>query len=385
LGIASNIRGESKIGLRVETVTANGGNASTINTQLSVFDSGTKIIAGLLQNSNNDKEIFSINGDGETRIGSNVTWTKPTLYITPSFTSNAYIQGMIGIGTDNPQATLDVDGGVRISGLNNNLGVIKLVQADEDGDLSTVSAASLGGLGLWETNGTDVFRSAGNVGIGTIVPHAQLQVGDGLTSVSMGSFLTGIPAYTSNYIGFNASRDAYTTNNNNWKLVGGNNCLNGGAVIAGSLNGDLRFISIPPTSTLPIIMDDAGILNNEKLIIKSDGNVGIGNPQSYPSGYNLYVTEGILTEKLKIALTSDWMDKVFKDDYKLRSLGDLESFIIKNKHLPEIPTTAEVQNEGIDVGEIQIKLLQKVEELTLYILNLNKKIEILENAIEKGK
>lgn len=120
------------------------------------------------------------------------------------------------------------------------------------------------------------------------------------------------------------------------------------------------------------------------MIIRSDGKVGIGEPLSYPGVYNLYVTGGILTERLKIALgtSTEWMDKVFDNDYKLRSLIELEEYISLNKHLPEIPTTKEVQKDGIDVGTIEAKLLQKIEELSLYMIAVNKENEKLKQRIE---
>lgn len=109
-----------------------------------------------------------------------------------------------------------------------------------------------------------------------------------------------------------------------------------------------------------------------------DGKVGIGNPPpaSYPGLYNLYVTGGILTEKVKIAANGSgaWSDFVFDKDYKLRPIKDLDLFIKENKHLPDVPTTEEVRKNGYELGETQAKLLQKIEENTLYIIALEKKL-----------
>jgi hypothetical protein len=63
-----------------------------------------------------------------------------------------------------------------------------------------------------------------------------------------------------------------------------------------------------------------------------------------------------------------WSDYVFNDDYKLRSLSSLESFIKQNKHLPEVPSAKEVEEKGISVGDNQALLLKKIEELTLYVI-----------------
>jgi hypothetical protein len=111
----------------------------------------------------------------------------------------------------------------------------------------------------------------------------------------------------------------------------------------------------------------------------------IGNPASLPGSYKLYVTGGILTERLRIADASSsyWADFVFEKDYNLMSLSDLNSFIHKNKHLPGIPTSEEVSKEGIDIADMQSKLLLKIEELTLYIIEQNKRITLLEKNKEK--
>ena len=79
----------------------------------------------------------------------------------------------------------------------------------------------------------------------------------------------------------------------------------------------------------------------------------------------------------------DGSDFVFEKDYKLRSIGDLETFIKENKHLPDIPSANDVKENGIDLGEMDAKLLQKIEELTLYIIEQQKQLEELRTQIEK--
>ncbi|MBC7774611.1 MAG: hypothetical protein H7246_04170 [Phycisphaerae bacterium] len=115
--------------------------------------------------------------------------------------------------------------------------------------------------------------------------------------------------------------------------------------------------------------------------IANNGKVGIGisDPANMPGNYKLYVADGILTEKVKVALknTGDWADYVFADNYKLRSLTEVESFIRENKHLPGVPSAEEVQKTGIDVATMDAKLLEKIEELTLYMIELKKDNEQL--------
>jgi hypothetical protein len=74
---------------------------------------------------------------------------------------------------------------------------------------------------------------------------------------------------------------------------------------------------------------------------------------------------------------TDWADKVFEKHYQLSSLNDVENYIQKNKHLPLIPTECEAIENGVDLGEMNKLLLQKVEELTLYTIQLHKDIELL--------
>ncbi|WPO92144.1 hypothetical protein [Chryseobacterium sp. YR459] len=100
------------------------------------------------------------------------------------------------------------------------------------------------------------------------------------------------------------------------------------------------------------------------------------------NNYKLFVRQGIKTEKVKVEVAAEngWADYVFEDNYKLMDLKTLENYIKENKHLPEVPTTAEAIKEGIELKEMNILLLKKIEELTLHVIDLNKKIETLQNS-----
>ena len=115
----------------------------------------------------------------------------------------------------------------------------------------------------------------------------------------------------------------------------------------------------------------------------SEGRVFIGQPStSTSSEYKLFVESGILTEKVKVLLTPTWPDYVFEKDYALPSLEQVEADILKNGHLSDIPSAEEVEENGIDVGEMNAKLLKKIEELTLYVIEMNKEIQILKSKNE---
>jgi len=113
------------------------------------------------------------------------------------------------------------------------------------------------------------------------------------------------------------------------------------------------------------------------MTIKETGNVGIGttNPQE-----KLSVNGVLLAKEVKIRTSSTyWPDYVFNKNYKITDLIELEKFIKQNKHLPNIPTAKQVEKDGIAVGEMNKLLLQKIEELTLYIIEQEKRIKALEN------
>ncbi|WP_396152125.1 beta strand repeat-containing protein [Flavobacterium sp.] len=98
------------------------------------------------------------------------------------------------------------------------------------------------------------------------------------------------------------------------------------------------------------------------------------------NNYRLFVAQGIRTEKVRVDIASvkGWADYVFAKDYSLMPLNDLEKFIKINGHLPNIPKAEEVVKEGIDLGAMDAKLLEKIEELTIHTIELNKKNEALE-------
>lgn len=131
-------------------------------------------------------------------------------------------------------------------------------------------------------------------------------------------------------------------------------------------------------------------LNIGNWIFGKNGQIAIGSfnnlPQSFitNSDYQLIVKRGIRTEKVRVDIASvkNWADYVFEDDYKLMSLKELDQYIKTNGHLPNIPTSEEVVKQGVDLAEMNAKLLEKVEELTLYTIELNKKNESQQKNID---
>ncbi len=115
---------------------------------------------------------------------------------------------------------------------------------------------------------------------------------------------------------------------------------------------------------------------DENFVVYGDGRTAIGG-NYIPFGYKLAVEGTMIAEEVVIRLRPNWPDYVFKKDYKLMPLLKVEEFIKNNSHLPNIPSDNEIQANGLQTGEMISKQMEKIEELTLYLIELKKEIEIL--------
>ncbi len=122
------------------------------------------------------------------------------------------------------------------------------------------------------------------------------------------------------------------------------------------------------------------------LTINAEGGavgIGTGVGVEYSNAdYRLYVLKGIRTEKVRVDYASNWADYVFAPNYKLRPLSEVEAFIQKNQHLPDVPSAKEIHEKGIDLGEMHKIQMQKIEELTLYLLEMKKENDSLKKRLE---
>jgi hypothetical protein len=107
------------------------------------------------------------------------------------------------------------------------------------------------------------------------------------------------------------------------------------------------------------------------MVLTADGYLGVGT--TTPTDM-LTVAGKIGAREIKVT-TNAGADFVFEPDYKLPALAELEKYVKANKHLPEIPTAAQMVKEGVNLGELNIKLLQKVEELTLHLIEKDKQLQ----------
>jgi hypothetical protein len=187
---------------------------------------------------------------------------------------------------------------------------------------------------------------------------------------------------------------------------GNNNCFigsNSGAEAIGSNNifiGSNSGLTNQESNRLLIDVIDSpnsliwGDFATDQL--KFNGKVGIGGNSttgfgSYPteaggipvSTYQLFVKGGILTEEVRVNSVANWADYVFNKDYNLKTLSEVETFIKENGHLPNVPSAAQVKEEGIELGNMAKIQQEKIEELTLYIIELNKKMEAQEKRLNE--
>ena len=215
-------------------------------------------------------------------------------------------------------------------------------------------------LNTFDTTRVTILKKNGNVGIGVDDPQEKLHVngairGNGSYGALQIKTSTGnmeLGPMDSGYVRFKTNMSTYHFDR---RLL----------LQTGELTSATKFTFVTNNSTHCMTM-------------LTNGNVGIGtqNPN-----YKLDVAGTIRANEIIVNTTG--ADFVFAEDYQLRPLSEVKAFIKENKHLPEIKSAQEMQENGIGVNELQTQLLQKIEELTLYIIQQEERIKALETELNK--
>ena len=241
------------------------------------------------------------------------------------------------------------------AGLNNQTGTDNVfigygAKAGTNNPTNVTNAAAIGANAIVNQSNSIILGSNASVGIGNSAPQNKLEITQGTSGNSGLRFTNLTRASQAAYVG----QTKFLTVNDQ-----------GDVVLASTTSSPFREGA--SAELWQLIGENIQTTNSMGVII------GSGVTKT-PAGYSLYVSNGVLTEKVKVAIknTNDWSDKVFAPGYKLRSLGEVERSIKAQGHLPGVPSAEEVVKEGVDLGRMDAKLLEKVEELTLYMIQLKK-------------
>jgi hypothetical protein len=281
---------------------------------------------------------------------------------------------------------------------------------------SSSKGAGAGGPGYWDLSGGNLFNNSGtNVGIGTNTPVSKLTILTGINtagwthvsqyngvdsivvSEGIGGVSAAIGTSTNHAFRLNAGGvgrvQIYPTGD---VVIGGNSSgsfgkftvetpnnsygishiSTGGNIIATNIGGTSAGIGTFSNTNMRIFCNSSSRI----FIAAATGNVGIGtdNPT-----YKLSVLGNI--RSTEVVVETGWADYVFDAKYKLIPLSEVEKYIEQFKHLPGIPAATEIARNGLALGDTQKMMMEKIEELTLYLIEANKRIEKLEQLVKEKK
>ena len=289
-----------------------------------------------------------------------------------------------------------------------NKGIVNLQYDANEGKwiVKSSSKDAVGsGISFWDTDGTHIYNNnTGNVGIGTISPLDKLTVETGnnsygithrstlgnILSTRIGGTTAGIDTFsptdmrifsgglsrmiisqTTGQVFIGSDQPAVgtkltvqTLNNSD----GISHIGEGGNILSTRIGGTSAGFGTFSNTNMRIFCNSSSRI----FVAAATGNVGIGtdNPT-----YKLSVLGNIRSNE--VVVETGWADYVFDKKYILKPLEEVEKFILHNKHLPGIPSAAEIKKNGLPLGDTQKRMMEKIEELTLYVIDLKKEIELL--------
>ena len=307
-----------------------------------------------------------------------------------------------------------------ITGTNADITIVNkgIVNLQYDGTeqkwiVKSSSKGAVAGGGFWDASGNNIFNTnTGNVGIGTSTPTSKLTLqtplnNNGWTHIggnntiivgeSIGGVSAAIGTSTEHILRLNAGalgriqilpdgnvvvgdqnvapygRFTVRTANGNYGMV---HTSNEGNVIGTFIGGSSAGLGTFTNTNMRIFANGISAI----FIGSGTNNVGIGI--DFPT--NKLEVNGTIRSKEIIVETINWPDYVFDKNYKLPLLSDVEKFILQNKHLSNISSAEEIEAKGLHVGDNQKRMMEKIEELTLYIIRQQKEIDALKKVMLKN-
>jgi hypothetical protein len=336
--------------------------------------------------SNRWNTLYSVNGDFSGEVGIGTSSPSSPLHVTSNqsgyassvvYVENTYtgtnpwiyaINGRVNSSSANNEPGIGVlgisinstGGGVGVFGQSNGASGfgVKAVANSSSGTNYALYAGtnSNDGYAGYFYGGKSYFQ--GSVGIGTLSPLGKLHVHDGgstnaevyITPAATGSGDNSTLFFAEDHDATYGMKWMYNGAINYMELWGKNNTTDYGPHI---------------------------------LVKRDEGDVAIGN--TFAAGYKLSVSGKIICTEVRVNLVPDWPDYVFKKGYPLLPVEKLGSYIEENGHLPNIPPASDIQKSGLDVGEMQRLMMEKIEELSLYIVEQQKQIQELKDQLNEQK
>lgn len=323
-----------------------------------------------------------------------------TIQAVPKVTINA--AGQVGVGLTNPNHLLHVANGDLF--VESSVGKI-IFGYETGGSQWRLGTTGAGADIRWYTwNGTTetpmhYFHQNGNIGIATgiPVPLARLDVKGAGTTSSTNTFALR-----------NSNGDTLLRMRDDGRMgiayngtTYGRQINIGGTGINFYTANEVAFGgAVFPTDTSLVIWSNSNA-NNYLVLQPSWGNTGVGtytpnaklhlngamlvgsNSARIATGYAVSIDGRLMSEESTVLNSTSWPDYVFEQDYKLMPLEEVEKHINLNKHLPNIPPASVIEKEGIQLGDMSKRLMEKVEELTLYLIEMKKENKELKERIEK--